>query len=64
MKNDKTMVILDDYVLDISSFQTHHPGGGALLRQKHLQTIDQEMKFHHPLTLKMANTMIIGSFKK
>lgn len=22
------------------------------------------MKFHHPLSLRMANSMIIGSFKK
>jgi cytochrome b involved in lipid metabolism len=51
-------------VLDVTSFSSHHPGGGVLLRNKHLQDIKEEMKFHHPLTLVMANTMAIGSFRK
>lgn len=63
-KNEKTLVILDDYVLDVSSFQCHHPGGAVLLKNKNLKSVDEEMKFHHPLTLIMANTMVIGSFKK
>ena len=60
----KTLLILDDYILDVSTFQCHHPGGGAFLKNKNLQKVDEEMKFHHPLTLRMANSMIIGSFKK
>ena len=60
----KTLLIHDDYVLDVSSFQGHHPGGGVFLSNKNLQNIDEEMKFHHPLSLIMANSMVIGSFKK
>jgi hypothetical protein len=61
---EKTLVILDDYVLDVSTFQCHHPGGAVLLRNKNLQAVDQEMAFHHPLSLTMANSMVVGSFKK
>jgi hypothetical protein len=50
--------------LDVSSFQGHHPGGGVMLKNKNLKSIDEEMKFHHPLTLIMANSMVIGSLKK
>ena len=60
----KTLVIFDDYVLDVSTFQCHHPGGGLLLKNKNLKSVDEEMKFHHPLSLVMANSMVIGSYKK
>lgn len=63
-KTGKTLVVFDDYVLDVSTFQSHHPGGGVLLQNKNLKNVDEEMKFHHPLTLIMANSMVIGSFKK
>lgn len=63
-KNEKTLMILDDYVLDVTSFAEHHPGGGVLLRNSNLKTIDEQMKFHHPLTLIMANSMVIGTLKK
>lgn len=63
-REEKVLLILDDYVLDVTSFNSHHPGGGVLLRNKQLQDIKEEMKFHHPLTLIMANTMAIGSFRK
>lgn len=39
--NEKTLVVLDDYILDVSTFQCHHPGGGVLLKNKNLQTIDE-----------------------
>ena len=35
-----------------------------LLRNNQLKEVSEQMKFHHPLTLTMANTMVIGSFKK
>jgi len=35
-KTEKTLLILDDYVLDVSTFQCHHPGGGYLLENKNL----------------------------
>lgn len=39
--SEKTLVVLDDYILDVSTFQCHHPGGGVLLKNKNLQTIDE-----------------------
>ena len=63
-EKEKTLLILDDYVLDVSTFQCHHPGGAVLLRNKNLKKVDEEMRFHHPLTLRLANSMVIGSFKK
>ena len=35
-----------------------------LLRNNQLKEISQQMKFHHPLSMVMANTMVIGSFKR
>jgi cytochrome b involved in lipid metabolism len=58
------LLVLDDYILDVSTFASHHPGGGVLLRNLNLKSVDEEMKFHHPLTLIMANSMVIGTFKK
>lgn len=57
-------MILDDYILDVTTFSDHHPGGGILLRNNSSKSINEQMKFHHPLTLIMANSMVIGSFKK
>jgi 4-hydroxysphinganine ceramide fatty acyl 2-hydroxylase len=51
-------------VLDVTTFAEHHPGGGVLLQNKNLKSIDEQMKFHHPLTLIMANSMVIGTFRK
>jgi cytochrome b involved in lipid metabolism len=51
-------------VLDVTTFASHHPGGGVMLRNCNLKSIDNQMKFHHPLTLIMANSMVIGSFRK
>lgn len=51
-------------MLDVTTFHAHHPGGGVLLRNSHLKDIEEELKFHHPLTVTMADTMAIGSFKK
>jgi cytochrome b involved in lipid metabolism len=61
---NKNLLILDDYILDVTSFAPHHPGGALLVRQSNLKNVEEEMKFHHPLTLHMATTMAIGSFKK
>lgn len=62
--HEKVLLIHGDYVLDVTTFHHHHPGGGVLLRNKNLQNVDEELKFHHPLTLTMADSMVIGSFKK
>lgn len=58
------MLVLDDYILDVTTFASHHPGGGAMLSKSNLKNIAEQMKFHHPLTLIMANSMVVGSFKK
>lgn len=63
-QHEKTLLILDDYILDATSFASHHPGGAALLYNKNVARIDEQMKFHHPLTMYMATTMAIGSFKE
>lgn len=51
-------------MIDVTKFAEHHPGGKALLHTNQLERIDEQLKFHHPLTLHMATTMAIGSFKK
>jgi len=63
-KYGKTLLVLDDYILDTTSFAEHHPGGAVLLHKNNLKNIDEQMKFHHPLTMIMANSMVIGTFKK
>lgn len=61
---DSVLVVYKDYVLDVTTFAKHHPGGAVLLKNNNAKDIEEEMKFHEPLTLTMANTMAIGSFKK
>ena len=63
-ENDKTLVIMNDYVLDATTFMEHHPGGSVLIRNYKNKSVDEEMKSHYPLSLVMANTLIIGSFQK
>ena len=53
--NNKTLLLYDDYILDVTSFNPHHPGGGLLLRNNNLTDISEQMKFHHPLTVKYGN---------
>lgn len=62
--NDRDLLLLDDTVLDVTTFAEHHPGGGVLLRNQREKDVSAEMKWHHPLSLVMANTMAVGSFKK
>jgi cytochrome b involved in lipid metabolism len=63
-KTNKILLVQDDYVLDVTTFAPHHPGGSSFLKNSNLKNIGEEMKFHHPLTLTLANSMTIGSFKK
>lgn len=35
-----------------------------MLRNNNLKNVDEQMKFHHPLTMIMANSMVIGTYKK
>jgi cytochrome b involved in lipid metabolism len=34
--NNRTLLILDDQVLDVTTFAPHHPGGKALLHTRNL----------------------------
>ncbi len=54
----------DDYVLDVTTFAHHHPGGAGLIINYKSKNIKDQMDYHHPLSLRMADTMIIGGFKK
>jgi 4-hydroxysphinganine ceramide fatty acyl 2-hydroxylase len=51
-------------VLDATTFANHHPGGEGLILNYRSKDITQEMKGHFPLSLKMANTMVIGTIEK
>ena len=57
-------MVFDDYVLDATTFASHHPGGDGLILNYRSKDITEEMKGHFPLSLKMANTMVIGSIEK
>lgn len=63
-KNGRVLVVLDEYVLDATSFAEHHPGGGSLIHNYRSKKIDEQMKFHQPLALIMANSLVVGTFKK
>jgi cytochrome b involved in lipid metabolism len=39
-KTEKTLLVLDDYILDVTSFSSHHPGGGVMLRNNNLKNVD------------------------
>lgn len=63
-KTGKTLVSLGDYVLDASTFSKHHPGGKATLEAFANQPIDEQMKTHFPLSMLLANSMVVGTFKR
>lgn len=62
--HQRTLLILDHAVLDVTTFAPHHPGGQALLHTHNLERVDEQLQFHHPLTLRLADSMAIGSLKK
>lgn len=51
-------------MLDATTFAKHHPGGEGLILNYRSKDITDQMKGHFPLSLMMANTMVIGSFEK
>ena len=51
-------------MLDATTFAQHHPGGAGLILNYRSKDITQEMEAHYPLSLIMANTMVVGKFKK
>jgi cytochrome b involved in lipid metabolism len=51
-------------VLDATTFAAHHPGGAGLILNYQSKNITDQMNGHHPLSLRMANSIVIGSFKK
>lgn len=63
-KEGKALITFDGYVLDPTSFATHHPGGKDVLLKRAGSDITADMQKHHPLSLQLAQSMVIGSFKK
>ncbi len=63
-ENNKILLVYDDYVLDATTFAHHHPGGAGLILNYQSKDITQQMKGHHPLSLRMADSIVVGSFKK
>lgn len=63
-KNNAVLMIFDGYVLDATSFSKHHPGGAGLILNYSSKDITKQMSAHHPLSLIMANSMVIGTFEK
>lgn len=63
-EHNKVLVVFDDYILDATTFSKHHPGGAGLILNNKSKDITDHMKGHHPLTLRMADSLIVGSYKK
>lgn len=63
-KNNSVLVVYDDYVLDVTSFANHHPGGSGLILHYKNTDITSKMGEHHSLSLVMADSMVIGTFEK
>ena len=62
-ENNKVLVVFDSYVLDATSFAKHHPGGAGLILNYQAKDITDEMNAHFPLSLTMANSMVVGSLE-
>lgn len=63
-KENKTLLTLDGYVIDPTTFANHHPGGKDLILKHTEIDITADMQEHHPLSLQLAQSMVIGSLKK
>lgn len=62
--NSKLLVVYDTYVLDVTSFVEHHPGGASLISNLSSKDITKDMAGHFPLSYQLADSMAIGSLKK
>lgn len=62
--HNRILVVFDDYVLDATTFAKHHPGGAGLIMNYQSKNITNEMKVHFPLSLTMANSMVVGTFER
>ena len=62
--HNRILVVFDDYVLDSTTFAKHHPGGAGLIMNYQSKNITNEMKLHFPLSLTMANSMVVGTFER
>jgi cytochrome b involved in lipid metabolism len=63
-KHNALLLVFDGYVLDASTFAKHHPGGIGLILNYSSKDITEILNSHHPLSLIMANSMVIGTFEK
>jgi len=41
LENNKILVVQDDYVLDVTTFAPHHPGGSSFLSFKNFKNIGE-----------------------
>ena len=68
-ENNKVLVINGDEVLDVTTFAKHHPGkevfysgGAGLILNYKSKDIAQELKTHHVLSYRLADSLVVGSF--
>lgn len=59
---NRVLVINGEEVLDVTTFAKHHPGGSGLILNYKSKDISHELKSHHVLTYRMADSLAIGSF--
>lgn len=60
----RLLVVYDTYVLDVTEFASEHPGGAHLVTRYKSKDITENMVGHFPLTLKLANSLAIGTLEK
>jgi cytochrome b involved in lipid metabolism len=63
-REGKTLLLHNGLILDVSTFQDHHPGGQLLMNNYHLKNVEDKMSFHQPLSSFLAESMAIGSFDR
>lgn len=63
-KASLNLMTFDGYVIDPTTFTPHHPGGPEIIANYAGKDITAEMQDHHPRSLQLAQSMVIGSFGK
>ena len=57
-------MIMENQVLDATSFAKHHPGGAKNITDAKNTDITAQIKAHFPLSEKLAESMVIGFIGK
>jgi cytochrome b involved in lipid metabolism len=63
-ENKLNLMTFDGFVLDPTTFAPHHPGGSEIIANFKGKDITAEMQDHHPRSLQLAQSMVVGSFGK